>query len=78
LSSVSVVLNSLLLRFFHPKKRNWLSIFAPILMTSAFLIFFWNFAHLGNGWNFANIQVRKDPMFQENFTEYITNSPNKL
>jgi Cu+-exporting ATPase len=51
MSSVSVVLNSLLLRFFHPKRRNWLSLFAPVIMTIVFLSFFWNFAKLGNGEN---------------------------
>jgi hypothetical protein len=49
MSSVSVVLNSLLLTFFNPKKRNWISILAPLIMTILFLLFFWNFAKIGNG-----------------------------
>ena len=36
LSSVSVVSNSLLLRRFQPGRRNWVSTFAPIVMTVAF------------------------------------------
>lgn len=40
LSSVSVVSNSLLLRRFSPGHRNWLSTFAPIVMTLAFTIAF--------------------------------------
>ncbi|MBI2473065.1 copper-translocating P-type ATPase [Candidatus Uhrbacteria bacterium] len=36
LSSVSVVSNSLLLRRFRPNHRNWISTFAPILMTLLF------------------------------------------
>ena len=44
LSSVSVVGNSLLLRRFHPGKKNWLSIVAPIIMTLAFLILFIQFS----------------------------------
>jgi len=40
MSSVSVVLNSLLLRFFHPKRRNRISTFAPFIMTVVFLSFF--------------------------------------
>ncbi|MDD3263188.1 MAG: heavy metal translocating P-type ATPase [Candidatus Absconditabacteria bacterium] len=46
MSSVSVVINSLLLKFFHPKKKNWLSIIAPIIMTIFFLLLFWNFAKI--------------------------------
>ena len=40
LSSVSVVSNSLLLRRFRPNHRNWLSTFAPIVMTTVFTIAF--------------------------------------
>ena len=36
LSSVSVVSNSLLLRRFQPGRRNWVSTFAPFVMTVAF------------------------------------------
>ncbi len=40
LSSVSVVSNSLLLRRFRTGRRNWISTFAPIVMTGAFTIAF--------------------------------------
>lgn len=40
LSSVSVVSNSLLLRRFRPNHRNWLSTFAPIVMTAVFTVAF--------------------------------------
>lgn len=40
LSSVSVVSNSLLLRRFRPNHRNWLSTFAPAVMTGVFTIAF--------------------------------------
>lgn len=46
MSSVSVVLNSLLLKFFHPKKKNRISIIAPIIMTIFFLFLFRNFAKI--------------------------------
>ncbi|KKR84859.1 MAG: Heavy metal translocating P-type ATPase [Candidatus Uhrbacteria bacterium GW2011_GWA2_41_10] len=36
LSSVSVVSNSLLLRRFRPSHRNWISTFAPVVMTGLF------------------------------------------
>lgn len=40
LSSVSVVSNSLLLRRFRPNHRNWISTFAPAVMTTVFTIAF--------------------------------------
>lgn len=49
LSSVSVVLNSLLLRGFKPDKRNWISDLAPIAMTAVFLFGFLLFAKASSG-----------------------------
>lgn len=46
MSSVSVVLNSLLLKFFHPKKTNWISLLAPLIMAILFIAFFRNFARI--------------------------------
>lgn len=43
-SSISVVSNSLLIRFFRPRRRNWLSLAAPLLMMAAFTAFFLKFA----------------------------------
>ncbi|MCX6732931.1 MAG: heavy metal translocating P-type ATPase, partial [Candidatus Roizmanbacteria bacterium] len=40
LSSVSVVSNSLLLKFYKPGKRNYASVFAPLVMTVFFLFIF--------------------------------------
>lgn len=40
LSSVSVVLNSLLLKLYRPNKINWISKIAPVLMTLIFLLIF--------------------------------------
>lgn len=40
LSSVSVVSNSLLLRRFRPGHRNWISTFAPVVMTGTFTVAF--------------------------------------
>ena len=40
LSSVSVVSNSLLLRRFRPGRRNWISLFAPVVMTTVFTVAF--------------------------------------
>lgn len=42
-SSVSVVVNSLLLNYFHPKKHNYLSLFAPLIMSLGFIFLFFQF-----------------------------------
>lgn len=47
LSSISVVTNSLLLRTFHPGKRNWIGTAAPVVMVMLFLLLFIGFARLG-------------------------------
>lgn len=47
-SSVSVVTNSLLLKGFHPLKRNWLSDLAPIFMAVGFTALFLGFARLSS------------------------------
>ncbi|MEK7096521.1 MAG: heavy metal translocating P-type ATPase [Patescibacteria group bacterium] len=49
LSSISVVSNSLLLRKFHPKKRNYLSIIAPVIMVIIFSLIFFEFARVSSG-----------------------------
>jgi len=48
LSSVSVVINSLLLRYFRPGKKNYLSMIAPVLMVVLFTFLFWQFAALSS------------------------------
>ncbi len=44
LSSISVVGNSLLLRFFRPGRRNFASLVAPLVMVIAFSVLFFQFA----------------------------------
>lgn len=48
LSSVSVVANSLTLKFFKPKKRNWISALAPAVMVIAFSFIFFEFAQFSS------------------------------
>lgn len=48
LSSVSVVTNSLFLRFFRPGKKNWISFAAPFIMIIAFSLLFFQFAQLSS------------------------------
>lgn len=47
-SSVSVVTNSLLLKGFDPKRRNWISDIAPILMALGFTVVFFLFARISS------------------------------
>ncbi|MFA5877883.1 MAG: heavy metal translocating P-type ATPase [Candidatus Staskawiczbacteria bacterium] len=47
LSSISVVTNSLLLRYFKPNRRNWVSTIAPFAMVIVFTIMFLLFTQLG-------------------------------
>jgi Cu+-exporting ATPase len=49
LSSISVVGNSLLLRYFRPNKRNYLSLVAPAIMVIVFTFGFLQFARLSSG-----------------------------
>jgi Cu+-exporting ATPase len=49
LSSVSVVGNSLLLRFFRPFRRNYVSMIAPVAMIVVFSILFFQFARISSG-----------------------------
>src|SRR3989339_544360 len=51
LSSISVVTNSLLLKNFRPRKRNWFSMFAPFVMVLIFTFIFLQFGKLSSGMN---------------------------
>lgn len=48
LSSISVVTNSLLLRYFRPRKRNYVSLVAPAVMVLLFSLLFFEFARLSS------------------------------
>jgi Cu+-exporting ATPase len=47
-SSVAVVTNSLLLKGFHPVRRNWISDFAPWIMAISFTALFLFFARISS------------------------------
>lgn len=47
-SSVSVVTNSLLLKGFHPERRNWISDIAPVIMAVGFTAVFFLFAKISS------------------------------
>lgn len=78
MSSVSVVVNSLLLKLFTPRKRNWISLLAPLIMTIIFLWFFWNFAKIGNGQNISFTTKQITLTQQTDINNYLINTPNKI
>lgn len=57
LSSVSVVTNSLSLRFFRPGKRNWISMIAPVIMVAGFSFLFFEFARFSSSMAEASVNV---------------------
>jgi P-type E1-E2 ATPase len=57
MSSISVVGNSLLLRYFKPNKRNYLSLIAPIIMVVVFTFGFVEFAKLSSGMENQGLKV---------------------
>ena len=60
-SSVSVVTNSLLLKGFHPVKKNWLSDIAPFVMAVGFTAIFFLFAKISSGGEAMAAAVNPDP-----------------
>ena len=48
LSSVSVVANSLLIKYFRPGRRNYVSMVAPVVMTAIFLFVFFEFGRISS------------------------------
>jgi Cu+-exporting ATPase len=78
MSSVSVVLNSLLLKFFDTHRRNRISMFAPVIMTVVFLWFFRNFAQIGNGQNLAFLFQKLSPALKTDLNKFLIETPNKI
>ncbi len=79
LSSVSVVSNSLLLRYFRPAKRNILSLLAPVLMAVAFTLLFIQFGRISSSENMGgagNIQISQEE--QNEIVTFLTSNPTKM
>lgn len=68
LSSISVVSNSLLLKYFRPRKRNYISLAAPLIMAILFTFIFFQFANIS-----ANMDSRPNAME----SKVLDNSDNK-
>jgi len=69
LSSISVVTNSLLLRTFRPRKRNYLSMVAPIIMILLFTYMFMIFARFSN--TMGNMMEQLPPEMNHNIERSI-------
>lgn len=80
LSSVSVVSNSLLLKRFDPKKFNWLSRLAPLVMTILFLGIFYEFATVSAKDNQASLSsyVQQSPSLLTQINNLLTQNPSKV
>ncbi|MDP3957577.1 MAG: heavy metal translocating P-type ATPase [bacterium] len=68
LSSVSVVTNSLFLRFFRPGKKNWVSFAAPFVMVLAFSFLFFQFAKLSSAKDMSSKQSATVSIQEEDTT----------
>jgi Cu+-exporting ATPase len=62
LSSISVVSNSLLLRYFRPRKRNYASMAAPAVMVVLFTLLFIQFARLSSSMDDTSGMVAQGAM----------------
>ncbi len=71
-SSVSVVTNSLLLKGFHPTKRNWISDIAPFVMTIGFVAVFFLFARISGTTSAPMANSHSGEMAMEKGTLHLT------
>jgi magnesium-transporting ATPase (P-type) len=80
MSSVSVVTNSLLLKFFRPWKSNIISKFAPIIMTIIFLFAFREFGQISVWWFGDNtiISSNIDIQTKKEISNFLSNKQNKI
>lgn len=81
LSSVSVVTNSLTLKFFRPGKPNLISRLAPILMIIIFLGIFVEFARFSSAMgaeSSTNSYLASDPSLKTQINRLLTDHPSKV
>lgn len=78
LSSISVVGNSLLLRFFRPARRNYVSLIAPLVMVIAFSALFFQFAKF-SGQSMETVKTGEMAFgATKEIAAYIANNPMKI
>lgn len=86
LSSVSVVTNSLTLKFFKPGKFNWVSKLAPYVMVAVFLVVFVEFARFSSQMGGLEVQaksglaayVQKSPATRTTINRLLVDNPAKV
>ncbi|MFA5894564.1 MAG: heavy metal translocating P-type ATPase [Candidatus Shapirobacteria bacterium] len=84
LSSVSVVTNSLTLKFFKPGKFNWISKLAPYVMVAVFITIFFEFARFSSQMGGMEkstalaAYVVNTPSIQTEINETIVSNPSKI
>lgn len=81
MSSVSVVGNSLLLRYFRPRRKNYFSLIAPVIMTLVFLFLFFQFGKvstINENKNAMSPKIQVDRSTQEQITSMITKNNLKI
>lgn len=78
-SSISVVSNSLLLRYFRPGKRNYVSLVAPIIMTLFFTGIFFEFGKISASMDKENATEMTAATIQPDLVaSFVSENPNKI
>jgi Cu+-exporting ATPase len=84
LSSVSVVSNSLLLRYFKPGRKNWVSLLAPVAMTVLFTAVFFEFGRLSSAMAAGESGMKQDAPAESKAANtgdagsFLRQAPNKV
>jgi hypothetical protein len=78
LSSISVVSNSLLLRYFRPNKKNYLSLIAPVVMVIIFTFGFFEFAKLSSGMENQGMNSLVSVQVATNINTFIAGHETKI
>ena len=78
MSSVSVVGNSLLLRYFKPNKRNYLSLVAPVIMIIVFTFGFFEFAKLSSGMESQGMKAIVSAQTANTLNQFIAGNQTKI
>jgi Cu+-exporting ATPase len=78
LSSVSVVLNSLLLKWFKIWKINIISKLIPIFMFISFMFLFLEFAKFSNIWEIINVYTKNNPWVILDINDFFIKNKSKI
>jgi Cu+-exporting ATPase len=86
LSSVSVVTNSLTLKFFRPGKSNWISSLAPVVMVAVFMGVFFEFARFSSQMGGMSSEfksglaayVQQNPSAKTDINHTLVGNPSKI